>query len=319
VTTAKPIVKQLDHIVVRVDDPVSLHALFSETLGLPVSWPVQAYPSFTSGGITLGNVNLEILSCGTGRKASQSNEARIRAIAFESESLQKTVAELQRRAIAHTPVLDYELTQPDGQRVAHWANVMLNGLIGDDPYLKFVLMSTRMPGYRWLGRQLRGSAIEKQGVDKLFSGALCFLVEYFYQHFAYDPGWSEYKSHDEKRAADLAALKERGGGALGVESMREVIAGVRDVARVCELWRKFLAPAEPIDSGVWRISDGPAVRLVAAKENAIQAMVWKVSSLARAAEFLRERGMLGTVSDDQLNLDREKIYGLDVRLTEVAK
>jgi hypothetical protein len=312
----EPIVKQLDHIVVRVDDPVPLHTLFSETLQLPVAWPVQAYPSFTSGGVTLGNVNLEILSCGSGRKPSQTTGARIRAIAFESTSLSETVEELQRRAIPHTPVLDYELTQPDGQRVAHWANVMLGGLLGCDPYLKFVLLSTRMPGYKWLGRQLRGSAIEKQGVDKLFSGALTFLVEYYYQHFGYDPGWSEYQSHDEKRAADLAALKERSGGPLGVESMQEVIAGVRDEARANQLWRKFLAPAEPIDSGLWRIADGPSVRLVAAEENAIQAMVWKVSSLARAAEFLRERGMLGVVSDDQLTVDRAKIYGLDVRLVE---
>jgi hypothetical protein len=50
-----------------------------------------------------------------------------------------------------------------------------------------------------------------------------------------------------------------------------------------------------------------------------QAMIWKVSSLARAAEFLRERGMLGTVSDNQIMIDRAKIYGLDVRLSEVAK
>jgi hypothetical protein len=316
VTTDGPIVKQLDHIVVRLDDPVSLHALLSETLRLPVAWPVQAYPSFTSGGITLGNVNLEILSCGAGRKPSRTPEARIRAIAFESTSLTETVRELQRRAIPHTPVLDYELTQPDGQRVAHWANVMLNGLLGDDPYLKFVLISTRMPGYRWLGRQLRGSAIEKQGVDKLFSGALCFLVEYYYQHFGYDPGWSEFQSHEEKRAADLAALKERGGGPLGVEAMQEVIAGVRDEARVNELWRKFLAPAKAIDNGLWRIADGPAVRLVAAEENAIQAMVWKVSSLERAAEFLRAKGMLGLVSENQITIDPAKIYGLDVRLVE---
>jgi hypothetical protein len=316
VTTDEPIVKQLDHIVVRVDDPVSLHALFSETLQLPVAWPVQAYPSFTSGGITLGNVNLEILSCGSGRKPSQSTEARIRAIAFESTSLSETALELSRRAIPHTPVLDYELTQPDGERVAHWANVMLGSLLGDDPYLKFVLLSTRMPGYRWLGRQLRGSAIEKQGVDKLFSGALTFLVEYYYQHFGYDPGWSQYQSHDEKRAADLAALRARGGGPLGVESMQEIIAGVRDEARANELWQKFLAPVEPVDHGLWRVADGPAVRLVAAEENGIQAMVWKVSSLARAAEFLHAKGMLGVVSHDQLRIDRAKIYGLDVRLVE---
>jgi hypothetical protein len=45
-------------------------------------------------------------------------------------------------------------------------------------------------------------------------------------------------------------------------------------------------------------------------------MVWKVSSLRRAVDFLREKGMLGPVSVDQITIDRTKIYGLDVRLSE---
>ncbi|MBA3805531.1 MAG: hypothetical protein H0X14_07460 [Acidobacteria bacterium] len=314
-TDDRPIVKQLDHIVVRVNDARSLHALLSETFQLPVSWPIQVFPSFTSGGITLGNVNLEILSCGFD-VSTQDGESHVRAIVFESVSLAETVAELARRAIPHTPVLDYELKQAGGERIAHWANVILGKLLGDDAWLKFFVLSTRLPGYMWWANRLKGSLIERQGMDKLFGGALVFLVEYYYQHFIHDPGWSEYESHEEKRAADLAALRARGGGALGVEDMQEVVASVRDFALANELWRRFLAPVEPVAPGLWRIADGPAVRIVPGEVNAIQTLVWKVSSRARAAKFLSERGMLGSVSENQLMIDRAKIYGLDVRLVE---
>lgn len=310
----RPIVKQLDHIVVRVGDPAELHTLLTDTFQLPVSWPVQAYPSFTSGGINLGNVNLELLSCDV--NPSSKTEARIRAIVFESESLSETVKELKRRGIPHTPVLDYELVQPDGRRVAHWANVMLNKLLGDDSYLKLILLSTRLPGYGWLARQMRGSAMEHQGVDRLFSGAFVFLVQYFYQHFTYDPGWSEFKSHDEKRAADLAALRACAGGALGVVAVEEIIAGVRDLESAQKMWAQLLAPFGPTAHGLWRIADGPAVRLVPAEENLIQSLVWKVSSLERAREFLIAAGMLGDASEKEVTIDRAKICGLDVRLVE---
>jgi hypothetical protein len=242
--------------------------------------------------------------------------ARIRAIVFESVSLAETVAELAGRDIPHTPALDYELMQPGGERIAHWANVILGKMLGDDAWLKFFIFSTRLPGYMWWANRLRGSSIEKQGMDKLFGGALVFLVEYFYQHFTHDPGWSEYKSHEEKRAADLAALRACEGGALGVEYAQEVVAGVRDFASANEMWRRFLSPAEPVATGLWRIADGPAVRLVAAEENAIQTLVWKVSSRESAAGFLSEKGMLGGVSENQLMIDSGKIYGLDVRLVE---
>jgi hypothetical protein len=314
-SAVKPIVKQLDHIVIRTGDPAALHGLLSGTFQLPVAWPIQAYPSFTSGGIAFGNVNLEILSCGL-NPASQSREARIRAIVFESASLTETVRELGRRSVPHTPVLHYELKQPDGRRVAHWANVMLNKLVGDDPYLKLILFSTRLPGYMWMADKLRGSRAERQGVDRLFSGALVFLVEYFYQHFTHDPGWSEYASHEEKRAADLAALRERAGGALGVEAIEEVSASVKDLEGAQEMWQRLLAPAEPVAENVWQIADGPRVRLVAGAENEIKSLVWKVSSLGRAAEFLRSKGMLGPTTEKEVVIAPEKIYGLDVRLIE---
>jgi hypothetical protein len=55
---------------------------------------------------------------------------------------------------------------------------------------------------------------------------------------------------------------------------------------------------------------------VASDANTIQALVLKVSSLAKAETFLRESGMLGVVADNQITIAPEKIEGLDVRLVQ---
>jgi len=64
------------------------------------------------------------------------------------------------------------------------------------------------------------------------------------------------------------------------------------------------------------IDDGPAVRLVKSDANAIQTLTLKVASLERAETFLREKGMLGAVAENQITIDPSKLEGLDVRLVE---
>ena len=70
----RQVVKQLDHIIARVDDAEPLFKFLSEALQLPVAWPLRSYPSFTSGGIALGNLYLEVLSCAPKRGASSNSE-----------------------------------------------------------------------------------------------------------------------------------------------------------------------------------------------------------------------------------------------------
>ena len=148
------------------------------------------------------------------------------------------------------------------------------------------------------------------------SGNLVFLVEYAYESFHDLPHWSEFKNHEEKRAGDRAALGAVRGGALGLESVEEIVAGVKDVEAANSLWRRFLGAAAESEAGVWEIADGPRVRLVLSAENAIRKLVLKVSSLKSAKAFLSETGMLGAVESDQVAVSPEKIHGLEVRLVE---
>lgn len=311
----QPPVKQLDHVIARVCDAPALHKLFSETLQLPVSWDVKSYEAFTSGGVSLGNINLEILSLGAGSASQGEPRAQFCAFAFECDSLESAVKELQRRKLKCSSVVPYIESPAAGLPRTHlWSNAFVDGLIGSDLWTRYIIFSTKMPGYMFWANLLRGSKIEQSGMSRLFNGTLVFLVEYQYQNFTNMPFWSDFENHEEKRAFDREALRAAGGGALGLESVREITVGVKDYEQANRNWEKFLAPVEPLSHGLWEIADGPAVRLVQAEQDAIEGLVLKVSDLESARTFLREKDMLDSTRSGPVRIDPGRIYGLDIRL-----
>ena len=312
----KQAVKQLDHLVVRVDDPQPLFKLLSETLKLPIAWPLCSYPSFTSGGITLGNLYLEILSCAPQRDSSSGNspEARFAAIAFEVDSLAESISQLDRRKIPHGPVTRYEQIEDDGSKTKLYANVILGKVLGKDFWIDTMILLGRLPGASAMAKPGTGGALVRWGIDKVMNGNLVFLVEYGYGNFINLPHWSEFKNHEEKRAADKATLDARAGGALGLEFVKEIVAGVEDVKEAQRHWRNLLAPVTEVAPNVWEIADGPRVRFIPASKSAIQTLVLKVASLERAEAILTDQNMLGSIKEDELIIKPEKICGLNVRL-----
>jgi hypothetical protein len=310
-----PAIKQLDHVIARVDDATALHRLFTETLQLPVSWAVKSYDAFTSGGISLGNVMLEILSVGADSASSSKPAARFCAFVFECDSLEKAIWEIKRRGLKCSSVVPYIQSPSEGlPKVTLWSNAFLDGLTGTDFWTRYIIFSTKLPGYMFWAHLLRGSKIEQAGMSRLFGGALVFLVEYEYQNFKNMPFWSDFKNHDEKRTADAENLRAVRGGALGLESVREIVVSVKDYEQANQNWEKLLSPVPPRAQGLWEIADGPAVRLAQGQRDAIEALVFKVSDLAQAKTFLREKDMLDSTASGETRIDPSKIYGLDIRL-----
>ena len=309
---SRPVIKQLDHIIARVDDPQALFDLLTETLGLPVAWPLKSYPSFQSGGVALGNLYLEIIQCGPRRKAA--GAGRFCAIAFEAPAIEEAVRELSQRDIPHTPVAPYAERGADGEKIKIWANAVLGRMVGRDFLLDTTILLSRLPGAAHLSDVGSGSALDRWQIAKLFERSLVFLCEFYYENFGERPFWSEFKDHGEKRAADLARLRAAGGGALGVERVSEIVVGVKDFDEVRALWQRLYAPEPEKAEGVWEMDDGPAARLVPAASNSIQTLTLKVSSLERAETHLRESGMLGAVTENEITIAPAKLEGLDVRL-----
>ncbi|HKC65266.1 MAG TPA: hypothetical protein VKB86_16615 [Pyrinomonadaceae bacterium] len=314
----KPTVKQLDHLIVRAGDPRPLFHLLSETFQLPIAWPLRSYPSFTSGGVTLGNLYIEILSCEPLRDSSsrELRDARFVAMAFEVDEIEERVKELDRRGIAHGPVVPNIEVMPDGEKRKLYANAILGKMLGRNFWIDYMIFMGRLPGAALLANPGAGNPLVRWGIKKVMAGNLVFLVEYAYRNFKDLPFWSEFKNHEEKRAADKARLDAQKGGALLCRSVKEIVANVKDLEDVKARWRKFLGAEAEAAPGVWEIADGPSVRVVQSTENRIKTLVVKVSSLKNAETFLSEKGMLGALKEGELRIAPEKIFGLDVRLVE---
>jgi hypothetical protein len=119
-----------------------------------------------------------------------------------------------------------------------------------------------------------------------------------------------------RRARLLEELRLKRGGALGIEAVRQIIIGTVNLERARKLWGALLAPRLSEGSDTWAVGAGPAVRLVSADRDAIQSLVLQVSSVEQAQSFLRDNDLIGSVSEQSVTIDPEKVQGLIIRLVE---
>ena len=117
-------VRQIDHIMIRADDPGRLYAFFTEILQLPIAWPMMApRPGVTTGGVGFGNVNVEAIQFPEQRR--RSSPAQLLGFAFEPAPLRECLAELDRRGITYGELRPLVSTGQDGSTSTRWTNVTL--------------------------------------------------------------------------------------------------------------------------------------------------------------------------------------------------
>jgi catechol 2,3-dioxygenase-like lactoylglutathione lyase family enzyme len=272
---ASPPIRQVDHILIRADDPERLHSFFTKTLDLPVAWPLTPYKGFTTGGVGFGNVNIEVFRVAEqGSPPDKPTAARLVGIALEPAPLADCLSEQDKRGIAYGEKRPYDSPEPGGAKKKLWTTVILRQFSDGDRFAH--------------------------------AGTIVFLCEY-------SPDFWNVNEQRKRLREQLAARK---GGPLGVDSVKEILIGTTDLEKATGLWQKLLDPTPASAPGVWQLGSGPAIRLVPAKENAIQGLVISVKSLAKAKAFLREKGLLGNNSDKEANVEPSKIEGLNIRLVE---
>src|SRR5262245_49076856 len=119
--TAEAIIRQIDHVYVPLDDAKTAFVFLTESLKLPEAWPYADYGFFGSGGVSLGNVNLEALQRNDLPGGTPQHPARITGIAFEpAVEVDEVMRVLDSRGIAHTPPMPYV---PPGREDPFWTNV----------------------------------------------------------------------------------------------------------------------------------------------------------------------------------------------------
>ena len=114
-------------------------------------------------------------------------------------------------------------------------------------------------------------------------------------------------SVEARRTRIREELDARKGGPLGIDSVSEVVVGVRDVAAGQRQFRSLLGPPRQEETLVWSVGTGPAIRLVADGQDHFKEVRVKVHSLERARAYLKEKGLLGVYSGNELTLNSARL------------
>ena len=124
VKNSRPPIRQVDHVMIRADDPARLFAFFTEILRLPIAWPmVSPRAGVTTGGVGFGNVNVEAITFPEQKR--RSSPAELLGFALEPASLRDSLAELDRRGISYGEPRPLVSTGQDGAKNTLWTNVTL--------------------------------------------------------------------------------------------------------------------------------------------------------------------------------------------------
>jgi hypothetical protein len=243
-----------------------------------VAWPPAQYQGFFSGGINVGNVNLEFGYQAEDTPRDSSNpgvaQAWFAGLGLEPEPLATALRALDRLKFKHDKPSLYKAAQ-NGVEQTLWTTVGLNDLSSDR--------------------------------------LVVFLCEYNPALFQMlNPPSSDLEARRNYLQRELLSNL---GGPLGVLGVREIVLGLSDYEREAAMWRKLLN-AEPGKGGEWKPDAGPVIRFVPSNKTAIEAIVIRVVSLARAREYLQTARLIGEAHGTSISFDRKKVMGIEISLTE---
>jgi hypothetical protein len=122
---AKPIVRQVDHVLFVTADGETLVSILTETLGLPKVWPQPGSTWTASSGIGFGNVTLEVFHRPRTPAAEVPKAKGITSLALQPVNLDAALSELRSRGIAHNP--PPQGVRAPGEPAPRWTTIGLEG------------------------------------------------------------------------------------------------------------------------------------------------------------------------------------------------
>jgi hypothetical protein len=295
---AEAIVRKVDRLVVRSGEPEALYYTFSQLLLLPPAWPLTTNPFFTSAGIHLGNLKLEIMRAGKARPA-----AKLYGIAFQLAPYEHSLPALDRRGIPHTPPQPFYQVDDQGWQVTAWNSVFLGGLLGDAPAARlFFNLSRRAPEEAWEKGSLPTPLNRRLGLpfllDTVYRRGMTYSIEY-------NPAWYALNIQEEPTHTGL-----------DVSGVYEVCIGAADFPRAYASWQALLQPHTEVSHAIWKLPDALHLRLIPAEQDGLNGMTLQVHSLNRAVQFLNKRGMLGSEQASSAQIAPDKVQGLEIHLIQ---
>lgn len=301
--SAAALFRCFEHLTVRVA-PGHLDKVFdffTRTLGLPSPW-MSRNGSFTSAGVALGNVPLELLQMGPPRPGTP--PVKLFGLALEPtlpiDEVPKALRARGIRAGGATPMM--EQAEDDSPRTL-WKNVYFDDLGGSNLWLRlFLVMTRRRPRNARKTQQLRG-ALAWRFFNRTFTKGMLSAVEYVPPH-------EGHLRRMERLLGDTPGPL----GPLGILGVDELVMMSREPRRVIRAWSAILAPVTPTEAGRFDFEKGPALRVIPGPAERLDELVLRVQSLDTARVFLAERKLLGSQATGRLSIDPAASSGLRISL-----
>lgn len=268
----------IDHVVIRLQSVEALHALFAQTFGLPVSWPLQHSPFASFGWVNVGNTNLEFWAAAQNDDLPQDAQPPlVHGFALDPGDLGASVALLAARGIACKTPKPFRTQTSECAWVTNFTNAVVLDVSSD---------------------------------------ACCvFFCEWDAEGTIYP--WKEKLDAAQRNARDKAAFDACGGGPLGIVGVREVRLAVPDVDEAGKAWRA-LTGSDGADAIALTPDVSLRLLPRGTRGSSIETLTFGVRSLPVAKAFLAPRQLLEASPDGELRLSRAACDGLDLRLVEAG-
>jgi len=286
------ILTRMDHIVVfassqkKVDE---LMRIFREDFQLPVFWGPEGLNVLKgkelkpvhgySGGIFLGNVTLEFETWeGNDIAERPPVDCGYIGVAFEPAPLEEAIRRLDHKGIKHSEVEPWFAPMPDGSKVMLWELVYLTQFKGTLLNL-FICDYEPMP--------------IKEG-DKMVM-----------------------RTHADMRKWLKQQLEANNGGPLSVIRMKELTLGISGMQNRLGEYSDMLEE-QGAGEATFKFADDQCLRLVQADSDLVISITLEVSSLEKAANYLKTKSMLDEISENRIGISPGSISGLKIYLEEAG-
>jgi hypothetical protein len=123
------VIRQIDHVRIASNEAKELFELLSVALRLPVVWPMSDYGGFASGGVAVGNVNLEVVDVDA--EAGDAAKSRWTGFALEPAPLETSLRELDARGIPHGAAAPFRKWELGKFPTTLWTTVSLPTVSSD--------------------------------------------------------------------------------------------------------------------------------------------------------------------------------------------
>lgn len=206
-----PIFRGIDHIMLRLPALEPLYTLFSDTFGLPVSWPLQRSGFAEFAWVTVGNTNLEFWAAADNSDLPENCQPPlIHGFALDPEDLGSSIEQLAARDIRCKAPRPYRTEDGQGGQVINFTNSVVLDVSSESLCVFFCAWNRDGNIYPW-----------RERLDAV-----------------------------ERKAREQGQLSACGGGALGIVGLAKISMMVRDAEEMRRRWQAISGSAvAPVDLG----------------------------------------------------------------------